>query len=45
MFIGCFAKPRILIVSEKHAAVKLELSVAEEKIAFNNRTTNVQKLQ
>ena len=38
-------KPRILIVSEKHAAVKLELSVAEEKISLSNRTTNVHKIR
>ena len=38
-------KPKILTVSEKHVAVKLILSVAEEKISLSNRTTNMQKIR
>ena len=45
IFIGCYAKPRTLIASRRHATVKLELSVAEEKIVLNNRTTDVQKIR
>ena len=45
IFIGCYTKPKILIVSEKHAVVKLKLSVAEKKIALNNRTTNCAKIR
>ena len=39
------AKPIILIVLEKHVAVKHVLSVAEEKISLSNRTTNMQKIR
>ena len=44
IFIGCYTRPKILIASEKHAVVKLKLSVAEKKIALNNRTTNCAKI-